>query len=154
MVAAAITRGGVSIWTLRHREGQQRSTKVSGPDSCLITVSPVEGQVEFGGLGHRLGVGQRAGHAAEDAVMNLDHLVYGFGRHVFPGMGETGGRERNQEGGEKNHDPRRGLAILTLQWTPWSLSQSPRLHQRWPLGWWSEEEGVSQGGHWVTHSFI
>ena len=41
-------------------------------------------ELEAGGLQDSLGVGQRAGHAAEDLLVHLDQLVDGLRRHQLP----------------------------------------------------------------------
>lgn len=48
-----------------------------------VCVSPVEGQVELRSLGDGLSICERACHAAEDLVMNLNHLVDGLRRYIF-----------------------------------------------------------------------
>ena len=48
-----------------------------------VCVSPVEWQVELCSLGDGLCISERACHAAEDLVMNLNHLVDGLRRYIF-----------------------------------------------------------------------
>lgn len=45
---------------------------------------PVKGELELCGLGDGLSVCEGAGHAAEDALVDFDHLVDGPGGHILP----------------------------------------------------------------------
>lgn len=50
-----------------------------------LKVIPVEGQVELCGLDDGLSVCERTGHAAEDPVVDLNHLVDGLRRNILSG---------------------------------------------------------------------
>lgn len=53
---------------------------------CISRVSsvPVKGKLEFCSLGDSLSVSEGARHAAEDAIVHLNHLVDGLRRDIFP----------------------------------------------------------------------
>lgn len=51
---------------------------------CFCRAGPVKGELELCGLGDGLSVCEGAGHAAEDAVVDFDHLVDGPGGHILP----------------------------------------------------------------------
>lgn len=44
----------------------------------------MEGELELCSLGDSLSICEGARHAAEDAVVNFNHLVDGLGRHILP----------------------------------------------------------------------
>lgn len=47
-------------------------------------MGPVKGELELCGLGDSLSICQGARHAAEDTVVDFDHLVDGPGGYILP----------------------------------------------------------------------
>lgn len=84
-------------------------------------MGPVKGELELCSLGDSLSICQGARHAAEDAVVDLDHLVDGLGRDILPK--EKDGAAVTLQGARPFTLTTSLDHILTLPWKPGNLSQ-------------------------------